>query len=211
MSEQEALTQFTYQASAAAWPFFAISTVLFGMRTIARTWYNEAPFGWDDLAISVSWVRTLVVWHQATQFADLWQLLDVVRMVTFQLALSATRRVDPADLPGTVPSATFWSLFTDAWSFLSVTLPKVGVAFLLVRIFRPRPWVRTTILSIALGLFVFCIAGFVICFVQCSPVAGQWDPYTHPDTVCWPRDVQIDYSLAGSCKFHRSLQSFLLR
>jgi hypothetical protein len=122
-------------------------------------------------------------------------------MITFQLALSATRRVDPSNLPQTVPSATFWSLFTDSWAFLSVTLPKVGVAFLLVRIFRPQPWLRATIMSMAIGLFVVCIGGFIICFVQCSPVAGQWDPYKHPDTKCWPRDVQIIYSLFGSCKY----------
>jgi hypothetical protein len=131
-------------------------------------------------------------------------MLNVVRMVTFQLALSATRRVDqtnPSSLPQTVPAATFWALFTDSWAFLSVTLPKVGVAFLLIRIFRPRPWVRTMILSAALGLFAICIAGFVICFVQCNPVPGQWDPYRYPEVKCWPRNVQIDYSLVGSCKY----------
>src|ERR1700712_5196573 len=98
-------------------------------------------------------------------------------MVTFQLALSATRRVDqldPASLPFTVPNATFWALFTDSWAFLSVTLPKVGVAILLIRIFQPRTWVRNVIMSSALGLFAICIAGFVICFVQCNPAAGQW-------------------------------------
>ena len=126
-------------------------------------------------------------------------------MVTFQLALSATRHIDPANLPQTVPTAVFWSLFTDSWAFLSVTLPKVGVAILLVRIFRPRPWVRATIMSMALGLFVVCIGGFIICFVQCNPVAGQWDPYQHPGTRCWPRNVQIDYSLLGSCKSSHTL------
>lgn len=132
-------------------------------------------------------------------------------MVTFQLALSATRRVDqtnPASLPNTVPTATFWALFTDSWAFLSVTLPKVGVAFLLVRIFRPRPWVRTTIISAAIGLFIICIAGFAICFAQCNPVAGQWDPYRYPETKCWPRNVQIDYTLFSSCKSSFTLQFF---
>jgi hypothetical protein len=122
-------------------------------------------------------------------------------MMTSQLALSATRRVHPSNLPQTVPIATFWSLFTDPWAFLSVTLPKFGAAFLLVRIFRPRGWVRATIMSMAMGLFVVCIAGFIICFVQCNPVAGQWDPYKHPERECWSRNVQINYSLVASCKF----------
>ena len=115
-------------------------------------------------------------------------------MVTFQLALSATRLIDPVNIPQTVPDAVFWSLFTDTWSFLSGTLPKVGVALLLLCIFRPRAWIRATIMSMALGLFVVRIVGFIICLVQCNPVAGQWDPYQHPDTHCWPRNVQIDYA-----------------
>ncbi|KAF2185360.1 hypothetical protein K469DRAFT_688145 [Zopfia rhizophila CBS 207.26] len=180
MDEHRELNHFIGQATAASWPFFAIATIVFGMRTISRIFFTEASACWEDLIISISWV------------------LDVVRMVTFQLALSATSRVDPSNFPQTVPSATFWGLFTCSWAFLSVTLPKVGVAFLLVRIFRPRPWIRATITSMAIGLFVVCIGGFIVCFVQCNPVAGQWDPYKHPETKCWPRNVQMNYSLVGS-------------
>jgi len=53
-------------------------------------------------------------------------------------------------------------------------------------------------LSMAIGLNIVCFVGFVICFVQCNPVAGQWDQFRHPDTHCWPRNVQIDYSIVGS-------------
>ncbi|KAF2811305.1 uncharacterized protein BDZ99DRAFT_569388 [Mytilinidion resinicola] len=180
MDEFKDLNHFIDQAMAASWPLFTIATIVFGMRTISRIFFTEASIGWEDYIISVSWV------------------FDVVRMVTFQLALSATRRVDPSNLPQTVPDATFWGLFTDAWAFLSVTLPKVGVAFLLIRIFRPKPWARATIMSLALGLFAVCIAGFFICFVQCNPIAGQWNPYKYPDTKCWPRNVQIIYALVGS-------------
>jgi hypothetical protein len=124
-------------------------------------------------------------------------------MVTFHLALVHTKQVnpvDPASLPFTVPTATFYSLFTDTWAFLSVTLPKVGVAFLLVRIFRPKPWMRTTIFSSSIGLFVVCIGGFIISFVQCDPVASQWNQWKYLDAKCWPRNVQIIYALVGSCK-----------
>lgn len=100
----------------------------------------------------------------------------------------------------TVPKATFWALFTDSWAFLSITLPKIAVALLLIRLFRPRKWIKNTLLGASIGLFIICVVGFIICFVQCNPVAGQWDPYTHPDVVCWPRDVQIIYALFGSCE-----------
>lgn len=62
----------------------------------------------------------------------------------------------------------------------------------------------------AIGLFVVCVAGFIICFVQCNPVAGQWDPYKHPETKCWPRNVQIYYALIGSCKYDFTIQFALL-
>jgi hypothetical protein len=143
----------------------------------------------------------LIVSHTKLQNADKEQLLNVIRMVTFQLALNATRLVDPNNLAQIVPTATFWALFTDAWAFLSVTLPKIAVGILLIRIFRPRAWLKATIMSTVLGLFAVCIGGFIICFVQCNPVAGQWNPYKYPKTKCWPRNVQIKYALVGSCKF----------
>ncbi|KAF2662349.1 hypothetical protein K491DRAFT_175281 [Lophiostoma macrostomum CBS 122681] len=180
MDEFEGLDHFINQATAASWPFFAVATIVFGMRVTSRAFFTEASAGWEDAIIAISW------------------MLDAVRMITFQLALDATRKLDPSNLPATVPRATFWSLFTDAWSFLSVTLPKVGVAILLVRIFRPRAWVHATILSAAIGVFVFCSVGFIICFVKCNPVPGQWDPYKYPHTKCWPQNVQIDYTLVGS-------------
>ena len=31
-----------------------------------------------------------------------------------------------------------------------------------------------TMLSMAISLFVFCVVGFIIYFVQCSPIPGQW-------------------------------------
>lgn len=136
--------------------------------------------------------------------------MDVVRIVTFQVSLVYTRHLNPADGQATIPPATFWAFFSDSWAFLSVTLPKVGVAILLIRIFRPRPWVRRTLLGSSLILFVICIAGFIICFVQCNPVPGQWDPYTYPDTKCWPRDVQIDYSITASCKLDTLISLSLL-
>ncbi|KAF2634159.1 hypothetical protein P280DRAFT_512095 [Massarina eburnea CBS 473.64] len=179
-AEQAKLNAFIDQATAASWPFFAIATIIFAIRTVSRVHFTEASVGLEDVIISISWI------------------FDVVRMVTFQMALSATRKVTPDNQMETAPDATFYSLFTDSWAFLSVTLPKVGVAFLLVRIFRPKPWVHATILWMAIGLFVYCVVGFFICFVQCTPIAGQWNPFKHPEVKCWPRNVQMIYSLVGS-------------
>ncbi|CAF9922052.1 MAG: hypothetical protein GOMPHAMPRED_002477 [Gomphillus americanus] len=183
---QGELNDFTFQASAAGWTIFALMTIIFWMRTAARFWYTEASLGIEDIIISVSW------------------LFDIVRMITFQMALSYTRQITAENLTTSAPPATFWALFTDTWAFLSVTLPKIGVAFLLVRIFQPRPWVRYAILGFPFALFLICIVGFILSFAQCSPAAGQWDPFSHPDTVCWPRNTFIDYALVAS-----SMSAFL--
>ncbi|KAF2150321.1 hypothetical protein K461DRAFT_314378 [Myriangium duriaei CBS 260.36] len=174
------LNKFTYQAEGASWPFFVISSLVFALRCIARTCYTEIPWGWDDVVLTISWA------------------LNVVRMTSFQLSLVSTRHIDPTNLPGTFPTPVFWALFTDTWAFLSVTLPKVGVALLLCRIFRPRPWVKVTLLSMSIGLFVYCIAGFIISFVQCSPVPFQWNPWKYPEGKCWPGHVQIYYAEPGA-------------
>ena len=60
MIDQEALNRSTYQASAATWPFTAITTILFGMRAFSRFYVQKDALGWDDLVISISWVCSLL-------------------------------------------------------------------------------------------------------------------------------------------------------
>lgn len=71
MADQQALLRITYQASAATWPFTAISSTLFAMRVFSRVHLRKTAVGrdavgrdavgwdavgWDDLVLSVSWV-----------------------------------------------------------------------------------------------------------------------------------------------------------
>ena len=64
--------------------------------------------------------------HTTRQFADalLHKVLDIIRAAVFQKALDSTRKIAPANLPETLPAAAFWVIFTDAWAFLSIALPK---------------------------------------------------------------------------------------
>lgn len=131
------------------------------------------------------------------------QVLDIVRASSFQKALDSTRRISATDPANTIPSAAFWVVFTDALSFLSIALPKLGVGILIIRLFRPRHWLKIAILSLCFVLNFLALVGFIITYVQCDPVAGQWDPFTHPQTVCWSRAVQIIYSLGLGGKYSR--------
>jgi hypothetical protein len=60
-AEFSELHHFIGQATAASWPFFAIATIIFGMRSVSRIWFMEASYGWEDLIISVSYVCEPVV------------------------------------------------------------------------------------------------------------------------------------------------------
>ncbi|KAF2009122.1 hypothetical protein BU24DRAFT_429047 [Aaosphaeria arxii CBS 175.79] len=178
--QKEALDVFIVQATAASWPFFILATLVFCMRTVSRIRFTEAKLGIEDIIISLSY------------------FCDVVRMVTFQLALTYTKKVTIPTIAETSPDATFWGLFTCSWAFISCTLPKVGVAILLIRIFNPPKSARTAILVCVNIFFLYCFVGFFICFVQCTPMAGQWNPFKYPETKCWPRNVQMIYALVGS-------------
>ena len=126
------------------------------------------------------------------------QVLDIIRAAVFQKALHSTEKIAPVDLPGTLPTAAFWVIFTDAWAFFSIALPKLGVGILIIRLFRPQRWLRLSILILCIALNILAIVGFTITFVQCDPAAGQWDPFQYPQTRCWNRAVQIIYSCTVS-------------
>ncbi|KAL8703544.1 MAG: hypothetical protein Q9201_003274 [Fulgogasparrea decipioides] len=121
-------------------------------------------------------------------------MLDIIRAAVFQKALDSTKKITTASLTKTVPTAAFWVVFTDAWAFLSIALPKLGVGILIIRIFRPQRWLRISILALCVALNILAIVGFIMTFVQCDPVAGQWDPFRYPQTQCWERSIQIIYS-----------------
>ena len=204
MAGQDALIRSAYRASAATWPFTTVSTILFSIKIFSRVRLQRDVAGWDDLVISVSWVnippRYCHVSHTPMQDANSFvkQVLDIIRAAAFQKALTSTRKITPDNLPDTVPTAAFWVIFTDAWAFLSIALPKLGIGILIIRIFRPQRWLRVSIMTLCITLNILAIVGFIITFVQCDPAAGQWDPWRYPQARCWKRDIQIIYSCTVS-------------
>lgn len=123
-----------------------------------------------------------------------------MRAVGFQICLSSAVHATMADPAGTYPKPVFWALFTDGWSFVSVCVPKLGVAILLCRMLRPQNWLKVSMITYCLILVVLSIVGVIITFTQCNPPAGQWDPWNHPETKCWYRNIQLDYAIVVSGK-----------
>ncbi len=130
----------------------------------------------------------------------------MVRASVFQKALDSARQISPADMQTTIPRAAFWIILSDAWCFPSISLPKLAVGILIIRLFRPARWLRISILTVTISLIVMTCIGLLITYVQCDPIAGQWNPFKYPKTVCWDRTVQIYYSIVcgGKSNLHRS-------
>lgn len=75
MEEHRELNRFIDQATAASWPFFAIATIVFGMRTVSQVFFTKAPIGWEDFIIPISWVCALRLFfrpHQMLMDYRLW-------------------------------------------------------------------------------------------------------------------------------------------
>ncbi|KAJ5182591.1 hypothetical protein N7492_000207 [Penicillium capsulatum] len=168
------LKQLAHDAPAATWPFTAIATILFFMRTFSRVRLQKDSFGWDDAVITVSWA------------------ISISGAAFFQISVNRTHQViaDPTT-PSKVSPAAFWALFTAAWGYVTVALPKLVVGILICRLFRPKPWLRTTIMTYCVIFNIISLLALIFSFTQCSPVAGQWDPFNHPDVHCWNKNVQL--------------------
>ncbi|KXG47449.1 uncharacterized protein PGRI_013190 [Penicillium griseofulvum] len=185
MATGEEIDRIAVVASAVTWPFACISTILFFMRIFAQSRHTTQNSYWEDIMLTLSW-----------GFA-------IVQASVFQVALNAAKDLDATNLPVTVPKAAFWAIMSNNWSFLSIELPKVCIAILLVRLFRPALWLRIVIWGLCVTINVLAVVGFIITWVMCNPVAAQWNPYKYPTAKCWPRSIQITYAcvLCGISSF----------
>jgi hypothetical protein len=80
---------------------------------------------------------------------------------------------------------SLWTL-----SLWSVTFTKISICLMLLRIKQTRIWTRFLWALIA-AMVATAIAGCVVQLLQCTPISGNWNPFTH-ETACWSaKKVQI--------------------
>jgi hypothetical protein len=60
MIDQEVLTKLSHEASVASWPFTALSTIFFFMRTFSRFRMHRNDIGLEDVVFSISWVTSIL-------------------------------------------------------------------------------------------------------------------------------------------------------
>jgi hypothetical protein len=116
-------------------------------------------------------------------------MLNMVRAATLQKAVNSVRNIDLSHASDTVPPATFWASFTCVWTFVCLGIPKLGMALLVCRLFRPRRSVRLFVIISVSILCVLGLIGFIIWYVQCDPVMGRFDRWRYPETRCWDPDI----------------------
>lgn len=134
------------------------------------------------------------------------QVISICGAAFFQTAINLTHLVlDDPSKPSLVAPAAFWALFTAAWGYITVALPKLVVGILICRLFRPQTWLRVSIITYCVVLNIVSIIVLIFSFAQCSPVAGQWDPFRHPDVKCWDKSVQVDTATVACGMFLASM------
>ncbi|MCJ1238760.1 hypothetical protein MMC14_006751 [Varicellaria rhodocarpa] len=74
------------------------------------------------------------------------------------------------------------------WTF---TLPKLPVVALLTRLFGTTRRVATVLYSMAIFLIVLATILTILTFIQCSPVAHQWNPLIPGH--CYGRSINVDF------------------
>lgn len=96
--------------------------------------------------------------------------------------------------PKQIPRATFWHIIWQPTFFLSVTLTRISICFLLLRIFGVNRTWRWYLWGVGTLILAISIPSFIMVFTQCRPYAKSWDPIG-VQGYCWPADNNVKVAL----------------
>ena len=95
--------------------------------------------------------------------------------------------------PKQIPRATYWHIIWQPTFFLSVTMTRISICLLLLRIFGVnRAWRWALWVTVVLILAINT-PSFIMVFTQCRPYAKSWNPLI--DGYCWPADNNVKVAL----------------
>ncbi|KAL8686634.1 MAG: hypothetical protein Q9224_005387 [Gallowayella concinna] len=108
--------------------------------------------------------------------------------------------------PKQIPRAMFWHIIWPGTFLLSVTLTRISICGLLLRIFGVNRTWRRCLWGVIAFLIVINIPSFIMVFTQCRPYAKSWNPQLPGH--CWAPDNNVRVALySGICAV---LQDWLL-
>ena len=169
------------------WFLVVAPTVFLGLRIFTKL-YRRCGLWWDDHILIASWVCVLI---QAC-------------IMTSSVGLGFGKHmvhVDPANYTTLLLEGSLSTMF----SVLAATWSKTSFAFTLLRLCKTRPWMKLVLWLIIVSMNVLMYLTIILKFVQCNPVAKNWDS-SLPGT-CWPRRVFIGFAMTSGC----TLATYLLQ
>ena len=146
---------------------------------------------WWDLSSNIvsSWRPTLTPW----------QLLTITDF-GFTVALTYTgygRHIYYLDTAQIIRAGRL--LFVSEFiSNLAICVVKLSVALFLLRIGGLRRWLRISLFATIALLISSTSAFIIILFVQCRPVAANWDPTIKKTSKCLPSSALADVSYCSA-------------
>lgn len=85
----------------------------------------------------------------------------------------------------------YWMWSLPAGCILS--MPNMAVVSLLCRLFKPPPWHKAVLWTIAIVCNANYLFGFVLALFRCWPLRKPWDVGDERPTECWDPWVYIRY------------------
>lgn len=96
--------------------------------------------------------------------------------------------------------ARFYYLVSVWPALLAITVPKVAVAGLIIRIFTPGIWTKTIMSAVVcVGVANYIVISALSTF-QCQPLAASWDPRVQA-TKCVSAKIYLDLCYFTSCMY----------
>lgn len=184
--------------NAAVWTFTTIALLCVLLRLYGRFILTN-NFGWDDFWIVISMVSIAndeTPCHNTDEFKQVLSLLYSC-FASVYVHMGGGRHPYYLGLDRTAAAVRIISI-GNIPGIISVAVPKLAVAVLLVRLLNPARYQKAILYTLTLSCVVIQTLCAVFLWVQCTPSAGLWNPVKYKPK-CWDLSVTINYFIFSGC------------
>lgn len=125
-------------------------------------------------------------------------MTQVLAIANFGVGVAANhfgsgRHIFFLELPNAI-NALLYIFISEFLSLVAICFVKISVALFLLRIGNLRRWLRLSLVANIILLASSTFAFVIILFVQCKPLAGNWNPVVKATANCISPERLIDVS-----------------
>ena len=157
--------------------FTTISVLSTSVRLAMRTAHHQ--LGWDDLAISLAVLFTIVSWP--------FTILCVQSGYGKHRSLLSDAQYE---------TAIKWLFILEFNLFFTLPLTKVSICYFILRI-KNTGWLKWFLYAMMVTLFLTNLAALVVLCAQCQPLYAYWD---RKAGTCWSPQIYNDAIWLGVCE-----------